>query len=193
MALVNRTIAVCWISFVAYWLVSARYTKRTAKATPWWGGTLGRTAIILLVFLVLRSPFFWHPFTRIVGRYAAIVSTPVTRCVGAGICVLGLAFAVWARVHLGRNWGQPMTLREGHELVTTGPYAYVRHPIYTGIIFALVGTALAENIMLLAPFAALCAFFVLSAATEEKHMLREFPHEYPEYKGRTKMLIPFVL
>jgi len=182
MALVNRIIAVCWIGFIAYWLISARYTKKTAKGTPRWGGTVGRTAIIILAFLVLRSPFFWHPFNHIAGRYAAIVSSPVTRCSGAGISVLGMAFAVWARVHLGRNWGQPMSLREGHELVTTGPYAYVRHPIYTGIIFALFGTALAENIVWLVPFAALCAYYVLSAATEEKHMLRQFPEEYPEYK-----------
>jgi protein-S-isoprenylcysteine O-methyltransferase Ste14 len=193
MACVNWIIVVCWISFIAYWFISARYTKRTVKRTPWWGGTVGRIAIIVLGFLVLRSLFFWHPFNHIVGRYAALVSTPVMRCVGTGICVLGIAFAVWARVHLGRNWGQPMSLREGHELVTTGPYAYARHPIYTGIIFALLGTALANNMVLLVPFAALFAYYVLSAATEEKHMLREFPDEYAGYKGRTKMLIPFVL
>jgi protein-S-isoprenylcysteine O-methyltransferase Ste14 len=193
MTVINQIILVGWISFVAYWFISARYTKKTVKRPTWWGGTAVRTAIFILAFLVLRWSLFWHPFGHLISKFAAVVSSPVTRCAGATVFVLGMAFAVWARVHLGRNWGQPMTLREGHELVTTGPYAYVRHPIYTGIIFALFGTALAESVLLLVPFIALFIFYVLSAATEEKHMLRQFPDEYPKYKKRTKMLIPFVL
>ena len=154
---------------------------------------MARTSIFILVFLAMRLLLVWHPFHSIAERYLAIFSNSGARCVGAGITVLGIGFAIWARSHLGRNWGQPMTLRQGHELVTTGPYALVRHPIYTGMIFAFFGTALAANVFLLIPFAVLSGFFILSAMMEEKHMLRQFPDDYPEYTRRTKMLIPYVI
>lgn len=188
---VNRIIAACWITFLALWLIMAARRKRTAKRSPRWGGQIARSAFFILLFLALRLAFLWPPFNQVCQRCAAVFWNPATRWTGAAMTVFGIAFAAWARVHLGRNWGQPMTLRQGHELVTSGPYKLVRHPIYTGVIAALFGTALAENIVLLIPFAILSGFFVLSALTEEKHMLREFPEVYPQYQRKTKMLIPY--
>jgi protein-S-isoprenylcysteine O-methyltransferase Ste14 len=86
----------------------------------------------------------------------------------------------------------PMTRREDPDLVTTGPYRYVRHPIYTGIILGLVGTALATTLYLLVAAALVTGFFAFSATREERFLTEEFPEAYPAYKRSTKMLIPFV-
>jgi len=111
---------------------------------------------------------------------------------GVILCAAGIAFAIWARRHIGRNWGMPMSLQEDHELVTTGPYARVRHPIYSGMLLAMVGSMLAEGAGWLPPFLIFFVYFIYSAKTEEKLMVQQFPNEYPAYKERTKMLIPFV-
>jgi protein-S-isoprenylcysteine O-methyltransferase Ste14 len=86
----------------------------------------------------------------------------------------------------------PMSLREGHELVTTGPYAFVRHPIYSGILLAVVGTTLVKGFPSIVLLAAFFAYFVYAANVEERNMMRQFPNEYPAYVNRTKMLIPFL-
>jgi protein-S-isoprenylcysteine O-methyltransferase Ste14 len=95
-------------------------------------------------------------------------------------------------VALGRSWGMPMTLRDKQDLVTHGPYAYVRHPIYTGMAAMAVGTALAYPIMLLWA-AIMVAYVLISALREERDMVQLFPDTYPAYKQRSKMLVPFVL
>ncbi len=111
---------------------------------------------------------------------------------GIVLCAAGLGLAVWARVMLGRNWGEPMSLKEGHELVTAGPYCLVRHPIYTGILLAMLGSAVAVGSGWLLILVAVLPYLVYSARTEEGLMMEQFPTEYPKYKKRTKALIPFV-
>ncbi|HTQ08904.1 MAG TPA: isoprenylcysteine carboxylmethyltransferase family protein, partial [Fimbriimonadaceae bacterium] len=106
---------------------------------------------------------------------------------------LGMAFAVWARVNLGANWGVPMTMRAEPELVKTGPYRQVRHPIYTGILLALLGSIPVAGRFWIPVFAVCLVYFVYSAIEEEKLMTREFPEQYPEYRKRTKMFIPYVV
>lgn len=192
MTLANQIIPVSWLCLIAYWFISAIFTKRTVARGPRWGGALGRAAIVIVVVLIVRQPSVWRHLRHVIGRHEGALGSPVIQAGGIVLCLLGMAFAVWARIHLGRNWGQPMSLREGHELVTSGPYALVRHPIYTGVSAALLGTALAQNVLWFAPFAILWAYYLVSAFYEEKLMLRQFPDQYPEYKKRTKMLIPFV-
>jgi protein-S-isoprenylcysteine O-methyltransferase Ste14 len=87
----------------------------------------------------------------------------------------------------------PMSLREGHELVTSGPYAYIRHPIYSGILLLTLGSAIAVNTAWLAPFVLFLLYFVRAARVEERDMTKQFPDVYPSYQRRTKMLIPFLL
>ncbi|EQD68326.1 Isoprenylcysteine carboxyl methyltransferase [mine drainage metagenome] len=108
------------------------------------------------------------------------------------VCVAGFAFAIWARAYLGGNWGIPMSMRQGHELVTCGPYARVRHPIYSGLVLAGLGTVLALGVMWLPALVLVGLFFVMSAHTEERMLAEHFPAAYPPYKARTRMLIPFV-
>jgi protein-S-isoprenylcysteine O-methyltransferase Ste14 len=105
----------------------------------------------------------------------------------------GLGVAIWARVNLGRNWGMPTTEKTEPELVTSGPYRYVRHPIYSGLLLATLGTALATNLTSLIVVAVLTAYFYYAATVEERNLTQTFPTAYPTYRSSTKMLIPFVL
>jgi len=86
-----------------------------------------------------------------------------------------------------------MTQKQDPELVTSGPYRYVRHPIYSGILLATLGSAVASSIFWLTIFAISGIYFVYSAVIEEKLMVKQFPKTYPLYKTKTKMLIPFIL
>jgi protein-S-isoprenylcysteine O-methyltransferase Ste14 len=104
----------------------------------------------------------------------------------------GLLFAIWARVTLGRNWSGSVTVKEGHTLIRTGPYARIRHPIYTGILLAFVGTALAigEWRGILAFLLVLLAL-IIKSCTEEDRMRATFP-DYDDYRRKTAALVPFV-
>lgn len=112
--------------------------------------------------------------------------------VGAALCIAGLLFATWARIVLGRNWGMPMSLHADPELITSGPYHYVRHPIYTGLIAMWLGTLLVYPLSMLL-CAAIIAYSLFSAFREEHDMEQRFPEAYPEYKKRSKMLLPFLI
>jgi protein-S-isoprenylcysteine O-methyltransferase Ste14 len=143
-----------------------------------------RIVIVALVYVLIRvGAFRGHGLNR----------EPWLAAVGLVCFVCGLAFAVWARLHIGRNWGTPMTQKNEPELVTSGPYRLVRHPIYSGILVAGVGTAVALGWMWLAVVGLAGIYFVYSATVEERYLTEQFPDTYPSYKRSTKMLVPFVL
>lgn len=179
---VDIVITVGWLAFWGYWLVSARNSKAGQAG---WNRFIGvRLGVIILVVILVRLVGF--------GPHKA---TENRALIGAGLAIwlLGLALAVWARLYIGRNWGMPMSRKDDPDLVTSGPYHLIRHPIYTGIILGLVGTALATTLFGLIAAAALAAYFTYSALNEERYMTGLFPAEYPEYKRHSKMLIPFLL
>jgi protein-S-isoprenylcysteine O-methyltransferase Ste14 len=126
------------------------------------------------------------------GHGVGYVRDPVLWGVGLAIWVLGLGLAVWARIYLGRNWGMPTSTRENPELVTSGPYRAIRHPIYTGILPAMIGSAIAVSVWCLIAVALIGGYFIYSAFVEERNMTRLFPGAYPEYQQSTKMLIPVI-
>ena len=178
-----------WLTFLTYWFVSAMRVKRSVSGT-WWRGAVFRAAIAGGIVLLLRESLREH-----VWRHVPHVETnvsPIAASVGVVVCALGIGIAIWGRTYIGRNWGPPMSLREGHELVTSGPYAFVRHPIYTGILVAVVGTVLVEWFPWILLLAAFFVYFVYAAKVEERSMTGRFPNEYPNYMNRTKMLIPFL-
>jgi protein-S-isoprenylcysteine O-methyltransferase Ste14 len=182
-----------WAAFLLYWLVLALFNKKASITTPW--RTAWRVRLVVIVGVILFVHFHRHAAAGVVAsisRSAPFRPGIPQQWVGVGLCLAGFAFAFWARAHLGRNWGMPMSMRQGHELVTSGPYAYVRHPIYSGIMLAMIGSALAISILWLALFVLYFAYFLYSARTEEKMMRAQFPEAYPAYRRRTKMLIPFV-
>jgi protein-S-isoprenylcysteine O-methyltransferase Ste14 len=105
---------------------------------------------------------------------------------------LGLGFAIWARVHIGRKWGTPMTRKDEPELVTSGPYHLVRHPIYSGILVASIGTAVALSWLWVIAVGLAGVYLLYSATVEERYLTEQFPDTYPVYKCSTKMLVPFL-
>ena len=139
--------------------------------------------VILVILLLVRAGV-------LKGQEA--ISDPWLQGIGLAVFLLGLALAIWARVYLGRNWGMPMSQKADPELVTTGPYGSNRHPIYSGIILAMIGTTIAVSLYWLVAVVLLGAYFVYSAIAEERFMASRFPDSYPEYKRSTKMLIPFI-
>jgi protein-S-isoprenylcysteine O-methyltransferase Ste14 len=179
----------CWLLFVAIWVITALSTKRTvyresqAQRLRYW------VWLVIAYFLLLYGQRLPYPLNlRIVPHVAP------TAWSAAALCVIGLAFAFWARITLGRNWSGVVTLKEGHKLVERGPYRFVRHPIYTGILIMFFATALALGH--LAGFAAtflMFASFWIKLRDEEHLMLQQFPHRYAAYRRRAKRIIPFVL
>lgn len=180
MSPLDVAILVVWIAFWLYWLAAAATATRgtrPARTRP-----VGLLIVIVGVAVVrlLRAPHH-------------AIHSPALEVIGSGIFLSGLALAVWARRHIGRNWGMPMTRKEEPELVTTGPYRVIRHPIYSGILLAMIGTAVAVNLYWLLIFAIMAAYFIYSAVMEERLLSSAMPDAYPEYRARTKMLIPFLL
>ena len=183
MKAIDSIIGVGWIVFWAYWLVMATTAK--AGRAGWTQFARVWVGIILVVVLVSRL--------RVVKGHGAATGNPWLLGTGLAIFVLGLALAVWARVYLRRNWGMPMSQKADPELVTTAPYRRIRHPIYSGIILGMAGTALAVSLYWLTAVAILGTYFLISAIVEERTMAKLFPAAYPPYKRATKMLIPYIL
>lgn len=122
-----------------------------------------------------------------------VPATDVWPWVGAAVTVAGAAVAVWARFYLGSNWSPTVTVKEKHELIRSGPYRVVRHPIYTGLLLAILGTAIyvGEWRGLFALGLALAAWKIKSLR-EEQFMQSEFGEEYEQYRREVKGLVPFV-
>jgi protein-S-isoprenylcysteine O-methyltransferase Ste14 len=180
MTATKTIVAAAWLAFWAYWGLSALRSKRGTRS---WHGMPLRA--LLAIAAILLFSFVNAGSLEVHGLVLPIIGTAIVFC--------GFGFAVWTRLHIGRNWGMLMTIKEEPELVTSGPYRLVRHPIYTGILAAVVGTALAVNLLALAVAALLAVFFLYSATIEERSLRTIFPDAYPAYRARTKMLIPFVL
>ena len=181
MQAVAFVVAVGWIGFWLFWLAAS---TRAKSGRTRWGRFAGvRVAVIVLVLALVRAGLF---------KGVRPVDRPVLWAVGLTLWALGLALAVWARVHIGRNWGMPMSQKDDPELVTSGPYAKVRHPIYSGIILAMIGSAVAIGVYWIIAAVVVSGYFIYSALGEERYMTTVFPESYPEYKRRTKMLVPLI-
>jgi protein-S-isoprenylcysteine O-methyltransferase Ste14 len=178
---VDIVIGVGWAVFWIGWIAVSVGVK--AGRSRWTRFAGFRVAAVVIILLLLRL--------RVLNRHT-VTHNPWLEAVGLAIFLLGLALAVWARVYLGRNWGMPMSEKVDPELVMTGPYRTIRHPIYSGIILAMVGTAVAVSVYWLIAVVLLGAYFIYSAFMEERYMAGLFPDAYPRYKQSTKMLIPFI-
>jgi len=182
MDVVAIVIPVCWIAFWIYWLAASVGVKTGQSRWTQFAGV--RVALIVLVLLLLRLRLF---------KRGPVTTDPWLQGIGIAIFAAGLGLAIWARIYIGRNWGTPMSRKDDPELVTTGPYHAIRHPIYTGIILGMIGTAVAVSWYWLIAAAVLGGYFIYSAVMEERFMGERFPDAYPDYKRSTKMLIPFIL
>jgi protein-S-isoprenylcysteine O-methyltransferase Ste14 len=178
---VELIFSIGWAAFWIYWLLAAFSMKR---GRPAWSRDFRIRIPILIVVIVL--------FRVGALRNETLNTNAVRAGLGLALFAMGLAFAIWARLHIGRNWGTPMSQKADPELVTSGPYRLVRHPIYTGILVAGIGTAVALSWTWLIFVALAGVYFIYSATVEERYLAQEFPETYPVYRSSTKMLVPFI-
>jgi protein-S-isoprenylcysteine O-methyltransferase Ste14 len=176
-----------WIAWLLYWFVAARTVKMTRWQEPASSQLLHRVPLIVAAVLLVGRRLLPPLLTQ---RF--LPQTSACPVFGVVMVAVGLGFAVWARRHLGPNWSSTVTLKEGHALIRTGPYSYVRHPIYSGILLALLGTAvvIGEWRGLLA-FALAFMSLAFKSKVEEGRMREIFP-EYDQYRHDTAALIPRV-
>jgi protein-S-isoprenylcysteine O-methyltransferase Ste14 len=182
-------ISFCWTLFAVIWLLAAFATKQSVYRESTVQRLRYTIPILLGGFLLAKGHRLSDPLDyRVIPHVEALAWS------GVVLCIAGLAFCIWARFTLGRNWSGVVTLKGGHELITSGPYALVRHPIYTGLLTMFVGT-----VIVLGHVAGIIAMpFVFGSLWiklryEEKLMLKQFPSEYAGYQQRVKRLIPFIL
>ena len=183
----RNIITALWLAWALFWLLAALSNKTTQRReSP--GSRLAHVLPLLAgaVLIAWRTlPWPW----------LALRLWPVsfsTYCIGVALLVAGLAFSVWARVHLGRNWSGSVTVKQGHELIRSGPYAWVRHPIYTGLLSALLGTVIVSGtVRAVIGFAIIAAALLRKLRIEEGFMRETFPGVYERYCAEVPALIPF--
>jgi len=187
----------CWAAFLLVWALAALGVKRDIRggyASVWksyWAMRMA-VAVLLLSFAIRFGHLAGSARSTVSNRMLLFRPTPALGWTGAVLTVIGIGFAVWARVALGRNWSPRPAVKEHHELVTSGPYEYVRHPIYSGIILSALGTALTGTVFGAIVFVLAITLFLARIRKEEQIMLELFPNEYPGYQARTKRLVPFI-
>ena len=183
----HSVIAVLWIGWLAYWIMNAGKVKPTRWREPLRSQLLHRIplfiAAALLFFGNARSGFLTGHF---------LPENALTDGIGTLMVALGFAFAIWARHRLGANWSSAVTLKEEHTLIRSGPYAIVRHPIYSGMLLAIAGTAIVFGQWRdLLAFGFALAGLIYKAHIEEQRMRATFS-DYENYRRETAALIPFV-
>ena len=182
-----------WIAWALYWVVSARGAKRTRRRESL-ASRLSHVLPLAAGVALIAWPHHPGKSWTWAGWMSWQLVPPGPLRLGSALAltVAGLAFTVWARMHLGGNWSGTVTLKEGHELIRTGPYGWVRHPIYSGLLLALLGSALAcGELRALIGLAVVTAAFGRKLLIEERFMRESFPEQYHEYCAEVPALIPF--
>lgn len=183
----HNVIAALWGAWLALWLAAALNVKRTQWRERGWA-TLWNRVPVLLGMAMLPSPRLVPPALN----ERILPAGPVWPLLGLVLVVAGLALTVWARWHLGRNWSGVVTVKENHTLIRDGPYRLIRHPIYSGLVLALIGTALAiGSARGFVATALILVGFLVKLRVEEARMRETFP-EYTEYCRHTARLLPGV-
>jgi protein-S-isoprenylcysteine O-methyltransferase Ste14 len=189
-----RMVEWIWAAVGAVWLVAALQSKKTARREAL-SSRLLHTAVMaaafVLVFPSLASSIRL-PMGPLARRFAP--EGPAAGWAGVALAFAGCAFAIWARLLLGRNWSAGVTVKQNHELIRKGPYAMVRHPIYSGFLLGLLGAALAVGEW--RGLAGLALAFVgwgMKLRQEEAFMAAQFGGAYAAYRRQVKALIPFLL
>ncbi len=186
--LIQLAVPLLWILWWAYWRIAARGVKqvrrRESVASRW-----GHILPLVIGGLLIALP-------RLPGWLGALLWTRTWTLygIGVGVVAAGLGFSIWARKVLGRNWSGTVTLKEDHELIQSGPYRWIRHPIYTGILLGFIGSAIARD-----EWRGVLAVLIISVGLwrklrlEERWMQELFGARYEEYRHRTWALVPWVI
>jgi protein-S-isoprenylcysteine O-methyltransferase Ste14 len=175
-----------WLLFGGYWFFAALRTKKPAK-TESAGRRFGHILIMAVGFFALDGSTF--RFGVLNRRFLPDESW--IAWLGAVLTLVGVLFAIWARYTIGREWSGEVQIKENHQLIRSGPYAHIRHPIYTGILLALAGTAVTvgEYRAILGVTLFLIGF-VRKAKNEESFLASEFGPAFDEHRRHTGFFLP---
>jgi protein-S-isoprenylcysteine O-methyltransferase Ste14 len=176
----------CWVVFFIYWVVNAANVKQNIEKHI-------SLRYIFLLSLVVGAVFITMLYEKTFLQNTLWKASTRLGIVTDLLVSVGLSITLWARATLGKNWSAHVTLKKGHKLIKHGPYAVVRHPIYSGMIIMSVGTAI--NIGRVYAFVLLAAMlvgFIAKFRLEEELMLKHFTKEYKLYKKRVKALVPYI-
>jgi protein-S-isoprenylcysteine O-methyltransferase Ste14 len=185
---VKTLILYLWLALGAIWIVGA-FTAKPAVRRESAGSRLRVTALGALAVVIGFTRYFqfgWlaRPF---------VPTTPAVDYAGLALVFAGIGFAVWARFYLGGNWSGIVTVKKDHILVRRGPYAIVRHPIYSGLLLAILGSVVVyRELRGLVAAGLLLVMLRLKSRTEERFMTEKFGLEYRQYQQQVKALIPFI-
>lgn len=188
---VEHWISYAWLVLFILWVLAGVLSKRSVQAQT----STSRLFQAGLTFVGLMLIFNFNQWfvtgwltTRIIPREAPYVLG------GAILTLAGMLFSLWARAILGSNWSATVTIKQNHELIRRGPYQIVRHPIYTGFLLGLLGTAFVYGFarcfvgVLVVGLA-----FWLKSQTEEQFMVQQFGEQYLHYRQQVRALIPYIL
>jgi protein-S-isoprenylcysteine O-methyltransferase Ste14 len=175
-----------WIIFIAYWVVSAFRTQRTAKKEAF----AARYGIMFLEIVGFVLVFREDAGIGVLGEkvFERSYATGIT---GVALTWAGIALAIWARAHLGQYWSGRITIKEDHKLIRTGPYARLRHPIYSGLDLAVIGSAMAiDRWRCVAGVCVIIVGFWIKAKREESMLGAQFGSDFEEHRRHTGFLLP---
>lgn len=181
-------ITLAWLVWLLIWIAAWAWSKRARRRERFATGILHTLPFMAAVVLIVGE------FPRVAWlQHQVLAYQRAFYQIGLALTVAGLAFAVLARFFLGSNWSAAVQVKDGHQLVRNGPYRFVRHPIYTGVLVAFLGTVLAQDQWRsLLAFALMLAGLVYKLRMEERFMTETFGDAYREYRRHTKALLPFV-
>jgi protein-S-isoprenylcysteine O-methyltransferase Ste14 len=180
--------AVIWLALVLVWVVSGLRTKRSIKnqSSAW---QVLYTAILVVGVYLIFAKQIGIPW---LDRQLFSMTVPIVLA-GLLVVLMGVVFSIWARLMLGDNWSNRVTVKENHTLVRSGPYRIVRHPIYSGILLGMLGSALQRGEVRSFVGVTICGFsFWLKTRAEEQFMVQIFGEEYLQYRHKVKALAPFI-
>lgn len=175
----------CWMGFILVWLVAWFKTKRTQEQMHFGSRLLYGVPVFIGSYLLFGDNFSGWLQQRVIPKNAWLEALAIA------LTAAGIGFAIWARFYIGENWSSAVSIKVDHQLVRTGPYAWVRHPIYSGLLMAMVGTALArrEPRGLFAVVVVAIGFWIKSRM-EEGFMRKTFGQDYENYCRSTGALVP---
>ena len=193
--MVQYVIICCWVIFGLYWFISASSVKSTQETRGWLAGNWHGIWLLIGGLFLSNLPFLAKVGVSISSLTILLIpSSIVINVVIIVFAVTGLIVALIARRTLAGNWSRAVAFKEDHELITTGLYHYVRHPIYTGILLMILATALSVGTLSAGiGFVIIVLGLWFKLRAEEEILTKHFPKEYLAYKDRTKALIPYVV
>ncbi len=184
----HNPLGVIWTIFGVLWVLPAIFGKRTIQRQTSRSRLL-QLALLVAAYVLMSNPDLgWALLNR-----PLVPDNKMTTAIGYGLLLTGMLFAAWARFSLGGNWSSNVTLKQNHTLVSSGPYRIVRHPIYTGLLVALLGTAIALGPLRCFVGVVLAAIaWKFKSITEEAFMVQEFGEQYTRYRTEVKALVPYI-